>query len=179
LKFPAWRGRVVPEIDGPWVGYRDDLVWQCEYPVVGRFPQRHPWWKPIPFGAGNTIIVHLRLPGLLRVTNWPHLETDHYEWYVAIDEHRYRYFQFKIRRTSGLKALWLRIEYQLLWRWLADRQFNDQDKRMIEVMEPFYSDHDGWNREQLFRQDVVLTAWRKFASKNARPARTRLEEKSS
>jgi len=173
LSFPAWRGRVVPDIDGRWVGYKDDLVWECEYPGLGRFPRSRRWWKRIPFGAGDTIVVHLRLPGFLRVTNWPRLETDHYEWYEPIDEHQYRYFQFKVRRTSGLGALWFRIEYQLLWRWLADKQFNDQDKWVIALMEPFYAERAGWNKERLFRQDVVLTTWRKFASENARAVQDR------
>lgn len=171
LKFPAWRGKIVPSVEGKWVGYQDALVWECEYPGLGRFPHSRPWWKLIRFGAGNTIIVHLRLPGCLRVTNWPRLGTDHYEWYVPIDEHSYRYFQFKVRHVSGIRSLPFRVGYQILWRWLADRQFNDQDKFAVASMEDFYAHDEGWKNEFLFRQDAVLIRWRKFASENGRAVR--------
>jgi nitrite reductase/ring-hydroxylating ferredoxin subunit len=168
LKFPAYRGKVTPAIDGKWVGYTDNLVWEADYPGLGHFPRSRPWWKVVPFGVSNTIIVHLRLPGYLRVTNHPRVGTDHYEWYVPITADTYRYLQFKVRKTKGVGATLFRAEYQLLWRWLADKQFNDQDMYAVAHMEDFYNRYDGWNREFLFRQDAVLTKWRKFASENAR-----------
>jgi phenylpropionate dioxygenase-like ring-hydroxylating dioxygenase large terminal subunit len=167
LKFPAWQGRILPDVQGRWFGTKANLVWQCEYPGLGIFP-RWGWWKRVQFGVRSNIIVHLRLPCLLRVTCWPRPGSNHYEWYEPIDEQSHRYFQVKVKHASGLGALWFRVEYQLLWRWLADRQFNGQDGRAIEMMETFYTEQDGWNRERLFRQDQITTAWRKFASETGR-----------
>jgi carbazole 1,9a-dioxygenase terminal dioxygenase component len=43
--------------------------------------------------------------------------------------------------------------------------FNHDDVFAREEMERFYAEEDGWNRERLFRPDVVLTEWRKLASR--------------
>ena len=50
---------------------------------------------------------------------------------------------------------------------VVDR-FNDEDVFAREAMERFYSEEDGWNRERLYRPDVVVTEWRKLASKHNR-----------
>jgi hypothetical protein len=39
---------------------------------------------------------------------------------------------------------------------------------MVRLMDPFYAEEDGWNRERLFRPDVGLTAWRNYCHDNAR-----------
>ena len=40
-------------------------------------------------------------------------------------------------------------------------------------MERFYAEEDGWNRERLYRPDVVVTEWRKLASRHNRGIQSR------
>jgi Homotrimeric ring hydroxylase len=60
------------------------------------------------------------------------------------------------------------LAYWLWWRWLAHVQFNGQDAWMVKLMDPFYSEQDGWKRERLYRPDIGLTAWRRHCQENAR-----------
>ena len=45
--------------------------------------------------------------------------------------------------------------------------FLGQDKWACRLTTPFYNEHDGWNKERLYRPDVVVIAWRKFVEANA------------
>ena len=168
-RFPACKSRIVPEIAGKWVGYtQGPPLMEGEYPGLGRYPRnaRRQWWK-IPRGRTPTK-TQLRLPGFLRVNPFPAREITHFEWYVPVDERRHRYFQLSVKWTSGLKARRFRLAYWLWWRWLAHVHFNGQDARIVQLMDPFYAEEDGWSRERLFRPDVGLTAWRKYCHENAR-----------
>jgi carbazole 1,9a-dioxygenase terminal dioxygenase component len=40
-------------------------------------------------------------------------------------------------------------------------------------MQRFYTQEDGWNRERLFRPDLVITEWRKLASRYNRGVQKR------
>lgn len=167
-RFPAFKTDIVPEIQGPWVGYtQGPSVMECNYPGLGLWPGdvRHWWRKPRSRGPTKT---HLRLPGYLRVNPFPNPGIVHFEWYVPVDESHHRYFQFSVRWTSGLLAWRFRLAYWLWWRWLAHVQFNGQDAWMVQLMEPFYSEEGGWQRERLFRPDVGLTAWRVHCHENGR-----------
>ena len=166
-KFPVYRTDVVPEIRGDWVGYtQGPPVMECDYPGLGRWPRRaREWWKR---PRKMPTVVELRLPGLLRVNPFPVPGVVHFEWYVPVDGHHHRYFQFSVKQAGGWKEGRFRLAYWLWWRWLAHVQFNGQDAWMVELMEPFYSEGDGWHRERLFRPDVGLTAWRKYCHEHAR-----------
>lgn len=117
-------------------------------------------------------VVQLRLPGLLRVNPFPVPGIVHFEWYVPVDGRHHRYFQFSVKWITGWSGRRFRWAYWLWWRWLAHVQFNGQDAWMVELMDPFYSEEDGWHRERLFRPDVGLTAWRKHCHENARGVQT-------
>jgi hypothetical protein len=39
---------------------------------------------------------------------------------------------------------------------------------MVKLMDPFYSEQDGWKRERLYRPDIGLTAWRRHCQEHAR-----------
>lgn len=168
-RFPACKTDIVPEIAGKWVGYtQGPPMIECEYPGLGRYPRNtgRQWWKKT---RGRTLTkTQLRLPGFLRVNPFPVPGIVHFEWYVPVDEYHHRYFQFSVKWTSGLQAWRFRLAYWLGWRWLAHVDFNGQDAWMVQLMEPFYSEEDGWNRERLFRPDVGLTNWRKHCHENAR-----------
>jgi len=171
-RFPACKTNIVPEIAGKWVGYtQGPPLLECDYPGLGSYPRgadwrRRSWWrKPRRRPATKT---QLRLPCFLRVNPFPAPEIVHFEWYVPVDERHHRYFQFSVKWTTGLKAWRFRLAYWLWWRWLAHVNFNGQDARMVQLMDPFYAEEDGWNRERLFRPDVGLTTWRKYCHENAR-----------
>ena len=169
-RLPVARGKVTPEISGHWVGYtQSGMLLECDYPGLGHWPHGE-WWKRQRKAErrGRPVKIQLRLPGYLRVDPFPARGIIHYEWYVPVDESHHRYFQFAVRWVSGLTALRFRVAYALWWKWLAHANFNGQDARMVELMEPFYTEEDGWNRERLFRPDVGLTAWRKHCHENAR-----------
>jgi phenylpropionate dioxygenase-like ring-hydroxylating dioxygenase large terminal subunit len=179
-RFPACKTNIVPEIAGKWVGYTQGApLLECEYPGLGRYPsnvERQWWRKPRGRSATKT---QLRLPGFLRVNPFPAPEIVHFEWYVPVDERHHRYFQFSVKWTTGLKAWRFRLAYWLWWRWLAHVNFNGQDARMVQLMDPFYAEEDGWNRERLFRPDVGLTTWRKYCHENARGVQRLLYERRS
>ena len=44
---------------------------------------------------------------------------------------------------------------------------------MVKLMEPFYAEEGGWERERLYRPDVGLTAWRKHCHEQARAVQSR------
>jgi phenylpropionate dioxygenase-like ring-hydroxylating dioxygenase large terminal subunit len=165
-KFPAAKTNVTPQIVGPWVGYSQSApIIEGHYPLLGVWPVGE-WWK-IP-RKGSPTKTQLRLPGFLRVDPFPTTGIVHFEWYVPVDERRHRYFQFSVKWTSGFRAWRFRLAYWLWWRWLAHVQFNGQDAWMVKLMDPFYSEQDGWKREKLYRPDVGLTAWRRHCHENAR-----------
>jgi carbazole 1,9a-dioxygenase terminal dioxygenase component len=54
------------------------------------------------------------------------------------------------------------------WKDMVVNNFNNEDVIAREAMERFYAEEDGWNREYLYRPDIVITEWRKLASKHNR-----------
>jgi phenylpropionate dioxygenase-like ring-hydroxylating dioxygenase large terminal subunit len=165
-KFPAAKTNVSPQVVDQWVGYTQTApLMEANYPGLGVWPNGE-WWKwP---RKGSPTKTQLRLPGYLRVNPFPAPEIVHFEWYVPVDERHHRYFQFSVKWTTGFKALRFRLAYWLWWRWLAHVQFNGQDARMVALMDPFYAEENGWNREKLYRPDVGLTTWRKHCHEHAR-----------
>jgi phenylpropionate dioxygenase-like ring-hydroxylating dioxygenase large terminal subunit len=165
-KFPAAKTNVVPQTVEPWVGYTQNApLMEASYSGLGVWPNRE-WWKwP---RKGSPTKTQMRLPGYLRVNPFPAPDIVHFEWYVPVDERHHRYFQFSVKWTSGFKAWRFRLAYWLWWRWLAHVQFNGQDARMVKLMDPFYAEENGWERERLYRPDVGLTAWRKHCHEQAR-----------
>ena len=178
MKFQGGWTKVSAEIEADqWVGYTAEPYIVADFPGVGRWPRdrymlprRRPGSVPYPK-------VQLHLPCLLRVTHWPSPDMTHYEWYVQVDEQRYRYFQFVVTWTqSSIHELIFRLRYRLLWKWVAHVLFNNQDAYAVESMEAFYTDDDGWQEERLYAPDAALTAWRRFVHERARgiqPMRTR------
>jgi len=165
-KFPAAKTNVSPQVVDQWVGYTQTApLMEANYPGLGVWPNGE-WWKwP---RKGSPTKTQLRLPGYLRVNPFPAPEIVHFEWYVPVDERHHRYFQFSVKWTTGFKAARFRLAYWLWWRWLAHVQFNGQDARMVALMDPFYAEENGWNREKLYRPDVGLTTWRKHCHEHAR-----------
>ncbi len=60
------------------------------------------------------------------------------------------------------------------WKPLVLGDFNSDDVLAREAMERFYAREGGWERERLYRPDLIITEWRKLASAHNRgiqPAR--------
>ena len=111
----------------------------------------------------------LWLPCGLKVDPFPAKGIIHFEWYVPIDEHSHYYIVTWARRVSDpAEQTRFSREVETYWRDLVVDRFNDEDVFAREAMERFYADEDGWNRERLFRPDVVVTEWRKLASRCGR-----------
>ncbi len=126
----------------------DHIGYETDYPGLGRWP------RPRIFRLKRgRVTVSIRLPGVLRVAygDWTH-----YEWYVPTDPDRHLYVQVATKRAgvAGRSLMWLR--YWTYIRWLFHWRFNNQDRRMVELM-PTRS-----HPERLFRPDVSITSWRKL-----------------
>ncbi len=120
-------------------------------------------------------LVGLWLPCGLKVDPWPRHPITHYEFYVPKDEKTHIYFQFGAKRVASPQEYeaWVREEGYYFWEVPVVHNFTVQDAFAREGMQKFYEEEDGWMRERLYRPDVELTMWRKFASEHARGIQTR------
>jgi hypothetical protein len=161
--IPAWSmKRGGPIMDGVWLTRPPDYSGvQADFPGLGVWPRRIPWWKRLPFGGGRARIetsappgTSIRLPGLL-TSNPGTREGVHYEWYVPTDREHHRYLQFLVVRGGALTALKHHLRYWLWVRWVFHGQFNNQDRWMVELMPES-------GPERLYRPDASITGWRRL-----------------
>jgi carbazole 1,9a-dioxygenase len=61
------------------------------------------------------------------------------------------------------------------WKALVVDKFNMDDVVAREAMERFYAEEGGWQRERLYRPDIIITEWRKLASAHNRGIQRRAE----
>ncbi|MGE0716520.1 MAG: Rieske 2Fe-2S domain-containing protein [Alphaproteobacteria bacterium] len=162
------RDGMVVEIDGGPKGVvkgagRKVSVWQTE--VEGNTVATH--YRPEDNPAGSAITdTSLWLPCGLKVDPFPTAGMIHFEWYVPIDETSHYYVVTWGKRVAGEAAQQqFAREVETHWKELVVDHFNHDDVFAREEMERFYAEEDGWNRERLFRPDVILTEWRKLASR--------------
>src|SRR5262249_44924257 len=93
----------------------------------------------------------------------------HFEWYVPIDERSHLYMVVLGKRVdSPTEAEQLQREFDPYWIELIVNGFNNEDVAVREAGEQFYAEEDGWHRERLYRPDLIITEWRKFASAHNR-----------
>jgi carbazole 1,9a-dioxygenase len=117
----------------------------------------------------NVTDTSLWLPCGLKVDPFPDVDMMQFEWYVPVDERSHNYIVTWGRRVkSEAERQRFYHEVDAVWKDLVVDKFNNEDVIAREAMERFYSDEDGWNREYLYRPDLVLTEWRKLASKHNR-----------
>ncbi len=117
--------------------------------------------------AGSVITdTSLWMPCGLKVDPFPANDLIHFEWYVPIDESSHYYIVTWGKRVSDEAGQQQFVrEVETFWRDMVVDHFNDEDVFAREEMERFYAEEDGWNRERLFRPDIILTEWRKLASR--------------
>lgn len=174
--MPTWtRTKVVPTDDGWITRVQTEVHWEADFPGLGTWSGRR-WWKqgatskmlgasPSKAAKADPAIASLdvpgnqsiRLPGLLRIV---HSRFIHYEWYVPVDEDRYKYVQIMVEFKAGLAAQMFKLRYLLLFRWLFHGQFSAQDEWMVNVMDA--------PPERLYRPDVSITAWRRLCEQAPR-----------
>jgi carbazole 1,9a-dioxygenase terminal dioxygenase component len=118
--------------------------------------------------------VSIWMPCGLKVDPFPTPSIIHFEWYVPVDENTHRYIMtWGQRVSSDEERVAFEDEVATTWRHRVPDEFNADDVFAREAMQDFYANEDGWYRERLFGPDVVITQWRKLASKHARGVQRR------
>ena len=145
---------------------RKTSVWETEIEGVKIESQ----YRPAPDTPRSHITnTSLWLPCGLKVEPFPLDDTAQFEWYTPCDAHSHHYIVTWGRRvkSEAETATFVR-EMAGAWKDMVVNNFNNEDVIAREAMERFYAEEDGWNREYLYRPDIVITEWRKLASKHNR-----------
>ena len=164
-QIQAYKGKYWVEItDDRYVGYKTEEPYHnADYPGLGAWPPRK-WWRS---RSRHVVKYTGTLPCAAQVKGVLKGKTV-YSWFVPVDKDHYRWFQFLGVHGGRLRRSWFQIQYYLVWRWLYQGQFLGQDSWVTDMMHPYYAEQKGWDKERLYRPDVVITAWRKFLGENAR-----------
>jgi nitrite reductase/ring-hydroxylating ferredoxin subunit len=157
--LPAWSSiEVQRSEDGRWLSRRvTRRVYQDDYPDVGRWPRRKPFWKVLEGeGKKSAARVSIRLPGVLRVDfRGPVLGNyTAWEFWVPTRLGRYRYLQFLTAQGGLPKRAMVRSWYWGYMRWGYHVRFNDQDTEVIRNMRT--------PPERLYRPDQSIVEWRRM-----------------
>jgi phenylpropionate dioxygenase-like ring-hydroxylating dioxygenase large terminal subunit len=149
---PAWVHSDTVEEPGGWITRKATAqAFQSDYPGLGTWPKMRPWKTSKILSRAS-----IRLPGVLRI----HFgEWIHFEWYVPTVPGRHRYVQLAVKNVRGIGAIFFKLRYWTYLRWLFHGAFNDQDARVVEMMQT--------PPERLFRPDLSIVHWRQLAP-NAR-----------
>ncbi|MDE2764916.1 MAG: Rieske 2Fe-2S domain-containing protein [Chloroflexota bacterium] len=130
-----------------------------EFEGLGSWPPQRPW-RFLGRGFHKTVAGKIRqsgtrLPGLLRIPNFPMHGGLYYEWYIAMDAGHYRYFQVSAHWPKNpLSWLFTKIWYHLWARPMQKGRFNDQDKSIVLHGTEFEARHGANKPTLLFRPDV-------------------------
>lgn len=160
--------------DGEWLQERINGYGPTgEFPGLGQWPVRR-LGEVIPLAEmppvqGVTTIVSVRLPAIIRVTNFPIRAAMYYEWFVQTDADHYIYFQV----CCGFpQTLWQRISHNIrFWFWgrfIGMIRFNKQDLAMIEDSHDYAKRHQFNDPTPLYRPDQFQLAWRRYLLKRCR-----------
>lgn len=144
---PAWvHSEIKHEPEGWITRSGTGHAFQSEYPGLGTWPKMKPWKTTKVLSRAS-----IRLPCTLRI----HFgEWVHFEWYVPTTPGNHRYIQVAMKQTTGLDALLFKFRYWTYLRWFFHGEFNDQDARVVEMMNT--------PPEELFRPDTSIIGWRKL-----------------
>jgi carbazole 1,9a-dioxygenase terminal dioxygenase component len=124
-------------------------------------------FSPVEGAPRTTSSLSGWLPGSAKVEGFPTPDQIVFEWYVPIDEVSHTYIQTLGRYVaSEREAQQFYHEAADRWMDLVAYKFNNDDILAREQMQPFYSEEGGgWYEERLTRSDMMLTEWRKLATK--------------
>jgi carbazole 1,9a-dioxygenase terminal dioxygenase component len=167
---------VVEEGDGPygvkllrggatsvWEGQIDDVTVSTRY-------------RPGDEGVMKGVLpeVSFWLPSVLQVDPFPTPDIISFEFYVPVDEKTHRdIMAFGSRVTDEAEKARISEEIKNTWSYYIPYQFAHEDVFAREALQDFYADQEGWYRERLFAPDIVITTWRKLASKMNRGVQRR------
>ncbi len=141
-------------------------VWETEIEGVKVESQYRPGTDAASATGTNT---SLWLPCGLKVDPFPTADTMQFEWYVPQDEHSHHYIVTWGKRVTGEAQVRQFVrEMDAVWKDLVVHHFNNEDVIAREAMERFYADEDGWNREHLYRPDLIIMEWRRLAGNHNR-----------
>ena len=111
----------------------------------------------------------LRLPGITRVMHFPLTGWIYYEWYTAVDEDHYLYFQVSsLVAKNPIKRLWEGFKYLIYGKPFKVTLFNNQDVRMVGQTTNYTKRHGIDYLTRLSKQDSLHFEWRKEANTVAR-----------
>jgi carbazole 1,9a-dioxygenase terminal dioxygenase component len=145
---------------------RRTSVWETEIEGVKVTSQYRPG---VNTDSSNVTDTSLWLPCGLKVDPFPRPDTMQFEWYVPQDAQSHHYIvTWGMRVKNEPQAQEFFREMDAVWKDLVVHKFNNEDVIAREAMEHFYAEEDGWNQEHLYRPDMVITEWRKLASKHNR-----------
>ena len=145
---------------------RRTSVWETEIEGVKVTSQYRPGAES---SMANVTDTSLWLPCGLKVDPFPTSDCIQFEWYVPQDAESHHYVVTWGRRVkSEAQVAQFVREMDAVWKDMVVNKFNNEDVIAREAMQRFYAEEDGWNREYLYRPDVVITEWRKLASKHNR-----------
>ena len=150
-------------------------VFQADYPGLGKWPPKR-WWRFMNryrYGtrkpAQGIMTSVLRLPGVLRSPSIPMIGGVYCEWYVAIDEDHYRYFQVSsLWPRNPISWLWTNLWFYLWAKPMNNGRFNSQDLSMAAAETEFEKRHGSNPPSNLYRPDSYVLTWRKLCNEYAR-----------
>jgi len=106
------------------------------------------------------------VPGVLLVEHWPVTDWAQYEFYVPIDDKHHEYWEVLVGDCgSDADRAEAEFKYKNFFEPLGLYDFNNSDLFAREAMQDFYSEMEGWDREQLCKLDGVIVGWRKLAAR--------------
>ena len=150
-------------------------VMRAEYPGLGHWPPKRLWrFMPrtggtVPLHGVNTRGGSFRLPGTLRVINFPFNAAMLFEWYVAEDADHYTYFQLTCHwPRNPLSKLWTQFWYYAWGRPARKVRFNNQDKSAVAAQWRYWKKHGGNRPTRLYRPDAYNFALIDFVNERAR-----------
>ncbi|MEE8517878.1 MAG: Rieske 2Fe-2S domain-containing protein [Dehalococcoidia bacterium] len=182
LLFHQWRGAPAswstylsePGQDGEWIiegsGPRDR---QTDYPGLGKWPAKRAWrfftQRPPRALFGITNTTSMRLPGIIRVRDFPMRGSMYYEWYVPYDENHFVYFQLSAHWPKNpISWLWTNAWYFAWAKRMRKVRFNDQDLEMVRAMTD-YADRAGQHGpSKLSGADLFPLKWIDSCNRYAR-----------
>lgn len=162
-RLPAHRGRHWVEREGRYITYRTEPpTMVADYPGLGRWP-RQAWWQRPSFVVPQVMGF---LPCGVVVDNFPASKVNSFNWHVPVDADHWRNFQFQVTWVTGLRKWWFKFKHLVWWGPFIQWLFLNQDRWAAKNTTEFYNEHDGWEKERMFRPDVMITGWRKFVEEN-------------
>lgn len=160
--------------DGEWLHEKfEDIGKAVEYPGLGPWPVRRlgeviklQEMQPV---LGVSTIVSVKVPGIIRVTNFPIQGAMYYEWFVQTDADHYLYFQVACGyHHSLIEKLYFLLRFHGWGRFVGMVRFNKQDLSMVADSHDFAKKHGGNDPAPLYRPDGFQIAWRMYALANLR-----------